>query len=147
MAVSAKIYSSFPKRILEADVLGLDISDTVVKCALLTSGYTPSQTSHIDWTDVSAGEITGTGYTAGGATLTSKTVATLTLTTTFDAADVYWTNATFTARYAILYLPTAPVGPAKWLILYVDFGEDKTVTNGTFGINWNSSGIFTAVVA
>lgn len=59
------------------------------KCALVT-GYTPSQTAHTRWSDVSANEITGTGYTAGGNTV----VPTFTKDTTNEGIDLKITSRT-----------------------------------------------------
>jgi len=119
-------------------------SDTI-KVALVTSAYTPNQDTHDYWDDVVSNEATGTGYTAGGATLGSKTVTYTSGTnvTAFDAADVSWTTSTITARYAVIYDDTPGTNATKPLIGYVDFGSDQSSSAGTFSIVWNASGIFT----
>ncbi len=59
--------------ILKAFNKEIDWDTDVIKVALVTSSYTPAQDTHDYWDDVSANEASGTGYTAGGATLGSKT--------------------------------------------------------------------------
>lgn len=91
-------------------------------------------------TDVSANELltSGTGYS-------QKTLANQAVTqddtndlAKFDADDIQWTTATFTAYHAVLYDDTL-VGDD--LIGSIDFGGAKSVTGGTFTIAWNSDGI------
>ena len=53
---------------------GTNTTADVLKMALLGSGYVPNLTGNVHWSDISANEITGTGYTAGGATLTSTSL-------------------------------------------------------------------------
>jgi hypothetical protein len=67
-------------------------SDTI-KAALVTSSYTPDFTAH-DFFDDVTNEVTGTGYTAGGATLASKTV-------TFTAANSWGTSRANSTAYAV----------------------------------------------
>lgn len=139
------LYGSFPAKALNAEI---DWDTDTIKVALVTSTYTPNQDTHDYYDDVSANEASGTGYTAGGATLTSKTVTydTATNKQTFDAADVSWASSTITARYAVIYKATG-TGSTSPLIGYVDFGTDQSSSAGTFTIQWNASGIFTATVA
>lgn len=120
------------------------LSDTI-KVALVGSGYTPNQDTHDYWDDVSANEVTGTGYTAGGITLANKTVGynAGTNVTKFDADDVSWTASTITARYAVIYNDTPASASDKSLIAYVDFGSNQSSTNGTFALVWDAAGIFT----
>jgi hypothetical protein len=128
---------------LKANVLNkvIDLEADTIKVMLLDNGYT-FDPDHDVIADVSSDQITGTGYTSGGVTLASKSVTqddTNNLAK-FDAADAEWTSATFTARYAVVYDDTVSGDP---LICCIDFGSDKTVTGGTFTIQWNSSGILT----
>ena len=82
------------------------LSDTI-KVMLTTSSYTPDQDTHQFKSSVT-NEVSGTGYTAGGASLTSKTFTYTgaSNTNTFDAADTTWSSATITARYAVIYKST-----------------------------------------
>lgn len=120
------------------------LSDTI-KVALCTSTYTPSQTTHAYFSSIT-NEVSGTGYTAGGATLGSKTATKSSLTVSLDAADASWTTATITARYAVIYKDTG-TGSTSPVLGYVDFGADQTSTAGTFTITWDSTGIFVWTVS
>jgi hypothetical protein len=139
------MYGKFYETALKAGIANLSAEGTAVKVMLCTSTYTPNQNTHSVKADVT-NEVVGAGYTAGGAELTaaSKTVSYSTLVTTFDAPDVVWSDSTITARYAIVYDATTAGNP---LILWVDFGEDKISSAGTFTITWHADGIFTVTVA
>lgn len=82
-------------------------------------------------------EIGGTGYTAGGATLTNPAILTNGTVAAFDADDPSWTSSTFSAYNAAFYCQT----PCNTLICALDFGGVQTVTNGTFAITLASSGL------
>jgi|SRR6478609_1111764 len=143
MAVSAKLYSIGMAKLANKEI---DYDSDTIKVALATSSYTPNQNTHDYFNDIT-NEVTGTGYTAGGATLGSKTVTQSTTTHTFDAADTVWTTSTITARYAIIYDATPGTAATNPLIAYVDFGADVSSTAGDFTITWSASGIFTLTVA
>lgn len=114
----------------------MDYVNDTIKCALVTSSYTPNAESHTVFSDVTS-EVVGTGYTAGGNTLGSKTVSASTATRAFDAADTSWTTSTITARGAVIYDTTV----SSKLIAYVDFGSDFTTVGGTLAITWAAAGI------
>lgn len=112
-----------------------------IKVALMNNSHGFTAT-HDVWADVSANEISGTGYTSPGQNLGSQTVS---IDDTdnegvFDAADTAWTTATFTAYHAVIYDDTVAT-PADDLICSIDFGGAKTVTAGTFTIQWAAEGI------
>lgn len=120
---------------------GIDLDTDTIKVALVTSAYTPNADSHDNFDDVT-NEVSGTGYTAGGATLASVTV---TADTTddegvLDAADITWGTATITARGAVIYKSTGTAGTSK-LVAYIDFGADKVATAGDFVLQWGAEGI------
>jgi len=143
MAVTAYFYAKFFENLLNGDVAGLD--SATVKVMLTTSSYTPDQDAH-DFKDDVTNEVSGTGYTAGGATLASKTVTPVANVVTFDAADTTWSSSSITARRAVVYVDTGTPSTSA-LICWIDFGEDETSDNGDFTIQWNASGIFTITVA
>ena len=144
MTVTNKFYSNFPHLALEDALAGSILSQTI-KVALVTSSYSFNQETH-DYFDDITNEVSGTGYTAGGATLASKTCAEATRVTTFDAADTSWSSSTLTARGAVVYYASGTASTSL-LICFIDFGADKSSDNGTFEIQWNASGIFTITVA
>jgi len=117
----------------------LDLDTDTIKCALLDNGYTPDADDDV-FSDVSGDELAATGgYTAGGATMAGLTIAQDDTgdKATWDANDVAWTSATFTARYAVIYDTTH----ANTIIAIIDFGADMSVSAGTFTITWNATGI------
>lgn len=146
MTVSAKMYSHFPTHLLNALLVGMG-SETAIKCALTTSSYTVNQETHDYFDDITNEVANGAGYTTGGVALTNTAITEATRVTTYDATDAEWANATITARYAVLYDSTEANANAQPLIMYVDFGENKSSEAGTFKIAWNASGIFSVTVA
>ena len=139
---TTKTYGSLIAKAFNKEV---DWDTDTIKVALLTSSYTPNQDTHDYYDDVSSFQVTGTGYTAGGATLANKTNAYTagTNVTKFDADDVSWTTSTITARYAVIYDDTPATAATKPLIGYVDFGSDQSSSAGTFSVVWDAAGIFT----
>lgn len=122
------------------------ITDTI-KTALHTSTYVPNQDTD-DFFNDATNEITGTGYTAGGVTLGSKTLTydSGTNEVRLDAGDAQWTSATFTSRIATTYKSTG-TATTSHLMGYVDFGGDESVSSGTFTIQWDSTGVLKVVVS
>ena len=122
--------------------LALDLDDTTAdrfKAMLVTSSYTPNFGTHDFKSDVT-NEVSGTGYDAGGKSLTSVTLTQSGGTITFDAADLTWASSTITARGAVVYDDSLTNDP---LIAYIDFGADKSSSAGDFVLSFNASGIFT----
>ena len=130
MAIAQAMCTSFKAEILDEQH---DLVADTIKIALYTSsaslgaGTTAYSTTN---------EITGSGYTAGGATLGSKTVDTSGTTAYFDAADPSWTSATFTANGALIYNDTN----SDKAIAVLAFGGDFTVAGGTFQIVFPAAG-------
>lgn len=93
---------------------------------------------------VTANEVSGTGYTAGGNLLTTTTVTGVAGgITMWDADDVAWTGATFSNAYGVLLYADALTTPvADQGILAVAFGGAYAVTAGTFTVQWSANGIW-----
>lgn len=142
----SKVYQTMFAKALNKEI---DYDSDTIKVALLTSAYTPNQTAHDYYDDVVANEVSGTGYTAGGQALTSKTVTqdTANKVTILDAADVTWASSTITARYAVIYDDTPSTNATKPLLGYVDFGSDQSSSNGNFTLTWDATGIIRSTVA
>lgn len=127
---------------------GANATTDTYKVALYTSAtFLASATTlaGVTKTEVAAGN----GYTTTGATLSGVTLTTVTTNDArFDANDVSWSvpaAGSLAAAYAILYNDTDTSDPP---VLFIDFGETITVTDGgIFQIIWNSSGIVTFTVA
>lgn len=144
--MASKLYGKFIQKAFNKEV---DWDTDTIKVALLSSGYTPDQDTHDYFDDVSTYEVTGTGYSAGGETLASKTSTydSGTNVITLDAADVTWSSSTITARYAVVYDASGGSSSTNPLIGYVDFGSDQSSSNGNFTIAWDATGIVRVTVA
>ncbi len=113
---------------------------------LHTSSYTIDATDAV-LTDLNNEVANGNGYATGGIALTPVTWTQTTGTLKFDSTMApAWTSASFTARHAVIYNQSTTEATDP-LVCLLDFGEDKVVTNGTFTINFNTSGIFTIAQA
>lgn len=116
----------------------IDLEADTIKVMLMNNSHSFDAT-HNTLSQVSTNQITGTGYTSGGATLTNKAV-TQASTTKWDADDVEWTTASFTAYHAVIYDDTTTNDD---LILSLDFGGAQTITAATFKIAFDAAGIVT----
>lgn len=144
--MASKLYGNFLLKALNKEV---DWDTDTIKVMLVADTYTPNQDTHDYLDDVVSHEVSGTGYTAGGATLASKT-ATYDSANNYvilDAADVTWGSSTITARYAVVYDNAGATNADKVLVGYVDFGSNQSSTNGNFTITWDANGIVRVTVA
>ena len=143
---TSKAYGNLPKAAFNKE---LDWDSDDIRVMLVSSAYTPNQDTHDYLDDVSAFEVNGTGYTAGGSALTSKTSTydPATNTIVLDAADVTWANSTITARYAVIYNNTGANAASKPLVAYVDLVSDQASNAGNFVIEWDAAGILRLTVA
>jgi hypothetical protein len=113
--------------------------------------YTSSATLGAGTTDYATGnEITntsGTAYTAGGKALTSVTPTSSGTTAYCDFADVSWTSASFTANACLIYNTTTGTGSGTTdAVCAVAFGGDKTVSSGTFTIQFPTADASDAIL-
>jgi hypothetical protein len=143
---TSKAYGNIAKALFNKE---LDWDSDDIKVMLVSSSYVPNQDTHDYLDDITAYEVTGTGYTAGGQSLASKTVTYdgSTNTLVLDAADNTWASSTITARYAIVYNNTGASAAAKPLVCYVDLLSDQASNNGNFVIEWDATGILRLTVA
>ncbi|MCK5017476.1 MAG: hypothetical protein KAS32_10450 [Candidatus Peribacteraceae bacterium] len=133
--MASGIYNRFKANLMNKEI---DLEADTIKVALLNTSHSFTAT-HNTWSQVSANEISGTGYTANGQNLAGKAV-TQAATTKFDATDIEWTTATFTTYHAVIYDDTMTNDD---LIMSLDFGGAQTVTAATFKIQWHADGIIT----
>lgn len=95
-----------------------------------------------------AGEVVGTGYTAGGNTLTISVTPVAannlagTPTSYWSFANSSWPGASFTARGALIYNSTE----GNKSVAVLDFGSDKTVSSDTFQIVFPTPDANSAIV-
>lgn len=127
--------TSFPTNGLE--------SESAVSVLMVTDTHTPDFNAH-NFRDDITNEVSGTGYTAGGATLTSTELSVATGVLTYDAADVSWSSSTIAnAMAGVGYFARGGASSADELVFLSDFVTAASSSNGTFQIQWNASGIFT----
>jgi len=134
MATSG-VYNRFKANLMNKVV---DMEADTIKVMLLDDSHSFTATHNVIG-DVNTNEISGTGYDAGGKALADKAV-TQAATTKFDATDLAWTGASFTAYHAVLIDDTVATDD---LICSFDFGGAKTVASGTFTLKWHADGILT----
>lgn len=133
--MTSGIYTSFKTNLMNK-VLNL-ASDTI-NCALLTSSFS-FLASNTVWSNVSANEISGTGYTTGGVALSGLSVTASGTSAVWTASNAVWSTATFSAAFAVIYDTTV----SNDLLCAIDFGGTLSVSSGTFTIQWSGSGIIT----
>lgn len=142
MAITTALSNSFKEELL-GGVHDLD-SDTI-KIALISANpsgtYGASVTNYSEVT-TNGDEVTGTGYTAGGNTLTSPAISLDGSTAIVDFADTTWSNATISADGCILYNDTK----AGRSIAVIDFGGTVTSTSGNFTVSFPAADASNAII-
>jgi hypothetical protein len=133
--------NSFKQEMLQA---GQNLATDTLRMALYTafSDIGPETTVY-----TTGNEITGTGYTAGGAVMTGVTINTQTTgpdagTVFVDFADVSWPGADFTARGALIYNVTR----SNKSVAVLDFGSDKTFTAANNTVTMPANTATTALI-
>lgn len=146
MAVSGLLYGKLFTALWNKEI---DYDTDVIKVSLHTVTYVPAQDTD-DYFDDATNELaTAGGYTAGGATLGSKTV-TYTAGTNkhvLDGADVQWAASTLTARVVVIYDSSPGTNATRPLIGYQLSTVDIVSSGGNFDIVWNAAGIVEITVA
>lgn len=144
MAITSAICTSFKKELLERKHDFNATSGHTFKIAL----YTSSATLGASTTDYSTtNEVVGTGYTAGGTTLTNIDPATSGTTAFIDFADATWPSATITAAGALIYNTTSDGGTSTTdAVAVISFGGDKTSTNGDFVVSMPTADASNAII-
>jgi hypothetical protein len=135
MAITAAVPNSYKADLLAA----VHAAGDVYKIALYTSSATLDKTTTAY---TATGEVTGTGYTAGGKTLTGYAAASGSDVAWIDWADPVWTTATFTARGAIIYNSSK----SNKILGIWDFGLDVTSTGSDFTLTLPAAAFNTAVI-
>ena len=132
--------TSFKKELLEGVHDFLNSGGDTFKIALYTNSasFTAATTAY-----TTSNEVTGTNYTAGGNTLTRVDPASSGTTAFTDFADTTWSSSTITARGAMIYNDTASGNPA---VVILDFGSDKTSTNGDFTVVFPAADASNAII-
>lgn len=139
MAISQAMCTSFKVELLTATHDFTNTTGDVFKIALYTSSATLGATTTAY---SSTNEVTGTGYTAGGNTLTNVTPTSSGTTAYTDFADTTWTTATITANGALIYNSSK----SNKAVAVLAFGSDKTSTAGDFTIQFPVADASNAII-
>lgn len=143
MAISSAICNTFKTEILTAVHNFTASTGNSFKLALYTSSASmgASTTAYTATNEIA--NTSGSAYTAGGEALTSVTPVLDSSTAVCDFANISWTSASFTANGCLIYNDTASGDPG---VCVVAFGGDKTVTSGTFTIEFPAADASNAIV-
>ena len=137
MTAASGLYGVTLRDQYDASQLAVNIDSDSFKLALVADAHTPDFNAHDFYADLT-NEVSGTGYTAGGAVTTGETIAVAGGFVTIDFTDVAWTTATFSGvRAGIWYDDTLASDP---LICSNNFGSDFSVTAGTLTVVVHANG-------
>lgn len=132
---------------------GIDVDTDTFRMVLVTSSYTPDQSAHDTWSDISTNEVAaGGGYSTHGKLLT-VTVTRSGLDVTIDCDDQSWTSSTITAKYAVIVRDANADGSlagTDLVVAIVDMnsgGGSISTTSGTLSVTINASGVYTLTAA
>ena len=142
MAITSAICTSFKQELLVGTHNFTATSGDTFKIALFTSSATLGAGTTAYSTSNEITNSSGTAYTAGGATLTSVTPTTSGTTALCDFSDVSYTSASFTANGALIYNSSQ----SDKAVCAIAFGSDKTVTRGTFTIQFPTADATNAII-
>lgn len=144
MAITTAMCTSFKQELLQGRHNFTASTGHTFKIALFTSSASLDAAT----TDYSTtNEVSGTGYTAGGNTLTNITPTTSGTTAFVDFADTTWSSATITANGALIYNTTTAGGSGTTdAVCALAFGGDKTSTNGDFVIQFPAADASNAII-
>ncbi len=153
MAITQAICTSFKQEILQgihnftSGSGGGTTTTTGTGNTFKTALYTSSATMSAATTAYSAtNEVSGTGYSSGGAALTNVTPTTSSTTALTDFADLTWSGSSITARGAMIYNSSTTGGSANRAVEVLDFGADKTSTSGDFTIQFPTADASNAII-
>jgi hypothetical protein len=135
MAITAALCNSYKQEILS----GTHSSSDTYKIALYTSSATLSKATTAY---SSTNEVSGTGYSAGGATLSGFATSLDTDTAILDFTDPTWASSTITARGALIYNSSK----SNKAVAVLDFGSDITSTAGTFTVTLPAAAAATGLI-
>lgn len=136
MAITQAMCNTFKQDVM----LGVhDLDTDVIKLALYTSSATLSAATTAYTT---SNEVVGTGYVAGGNTLTGVTVTLDGSVAVVGITDSVWSNSTITARGALIYNSSK----SNKAIAVLDFGSDKISSSGSFTVDFPAATAGSAVI-
>jgi|TARA_B100000678_G_scaffold226090_1_gene193849 hypothetical protein len=122
-------------------------SATTANIGTTTTVYTAPADGTADPTNTLEVTSTGSGYTTGGNALTNTGTDKSTVTAYTDFSDTSWTSASFTARGCMIYNTDVLSGfTTNRSVCTIDFGGDKTVSSGTFTIQFPTNDSSDAII-
>jgi hypothetical protein len=142
MAITQAMCTSFKQALLDGEMDFSSDTAQTFKIALYTSSATLSAATTAYTT---SNEVSGTGYTAGGNTLTISTNPTnggSGTTVYLSFSNTTWTSSTITARGALIYKS----GGTNPSVAVLDFGSDKSSSNGDFQIQFPTADSTSAII-
>lgn len=139
MAITQAMCTSFKVELMTATHNFTNTTGNTFKIALYTSSATLGAATTAYTT---SNEVTGTGYTAGGNTLTNVTPTSSGTTAFTDFADTTWSSSTITARGALIYNSSA----SDKSVCVLDFGSDKSSSSGDFTIVFPTADASNAII-
>ena len=144
MAISSAVCNSFKQEILVGthNFTVLASGGNAFKLALYTSSASMGAGTTAYSTSNEISNTSGSAYTAGGKVIVSVTPALDGSTAVCDFADISFTSASFTANGCLIYNDTQ----ADKAVCVVAFGSDKTVSSGTFTIQFPAADASNAIV-
>ena len=139
MAITQAMCTSFKQQLLEGTHNFKNSGGSTFKLALFTSSATlgASTTAY-----ATSNEVSGTGYSAGGNTLTRVDPSTSGTTAFTDFADTTFSTATITANGALIYNSSA----SDAAVIVLAFGGDKTSTAGDFTVQFPTADASNAII-
>ena len=132
--------TSFKKELLEGVHNFKNSGGSTFKLALYTNSasFTAATTAY-----TTSNEVSGTGYSAGGGTLTRIDPTTSSTTALTDFSDLTFSSSTITARGALIYNDSASGDPS---VVVLDFGSDKSSSSGDFTVQFPAADASNAII-
>ena len=149
MAIASVLQNSFKTELLGGYHSFNSSGDTPVGSAFKIALYNSSADLSATTTAYTSTEelATATGYTRPGKALTNTGVGISTVTSFTDFSDVSWTSASFTTRGCLIYNSSTISGlTTDAAVCSIDFGGDKTVSSGTFTIQFPTNDASDAII-
>lgn len=151
MAITASgLYVITFRDCLDPTNIGLDLTATDHKMALVNDTHAPNFDTHDQFADLT-NEVSGTGWAAGGVLLSAISAGATSMAPTltvssgslvWDGNDVSVASTTLTsAMAAVIYADAETTPVADPLIILVDFVTAVSTSNGTLGVQWAAGGI------
>ena len=149
MAVTSHTYTKLADSLAAKKIT---IATDTIKVMLLsayTVGTTQDTAQYLADVLAAGTEASGTGYTAGGATITSSTWTTTGHVYKYTGTIPAWNAAggSLAAAYAVFYDATPGTNATNPVLCFWDLGGTQTATNGTFTLTPDAAGILTVTGA